>query len=68
VEEMRKMDKTFAGISSKLGVSGIDTVKGIKDINGYSLNSIDNIMDLVGEDGVFDLGGVHDSFIGNRDG
>ncbi|PON75815.1 hypothetical protein TorRG33x02_244290 [Trema orientale] len=84
MEEMRKMDGTFADIGSKLGVSGTGTVEGVEDISGnglnsvgsyglysvggYGLNCIGGIVDLVGEDGVFDLGGVHNSFTSNGDG
>ncbi|PON84931.1 hypothetical protein TorRG33x02_193290 [Trema orientale] len=66
-------DGTFASIGSELGVSGTGTVEGVEDVSGYSLNSVGgyglnsvgSIINLVGEDGVFGLGGVHDPFTRN---
>ncbi|PON58733.1 hypothetical protein PanWU01x14_164690, partial [Parasponia andersonii] len=56
----------FADVGSKLGISCTDTVEGAEDIGGSSFSS--GGVDLVGEDDVFSLDGVHNSFTGNWEG
>ncbi|PON36888.1 hypothetical protein TorRG33x02_348380 [Trema orientale] len=66
MEEMRKM----------ILMASTGTIEGIKDVNGYSLNSVGgyslnsvgDIVDIVGEDGIFGLGRVHDSVNGSGEG
>ncbi|PON46919.1 hypothetical protein TorRG33x02_324530 [Trema orientale] len=68
MEETREMDGTFVGVGSELGVSGTGIVEDIKDVGDKSSSFISSRVDLVGEDGVFGLGGQHNSFTCNGEG